>query len=289
VRNLINAETSLYCIIGDPIRHALSPFVQTELFRRYGLNAVYLAFQVKRKDLKEVIKAIKILGIRGFNVTMPLKVDIMDYLDHVSESSMLTGAVNTVKNTHKELVGYNTDVDGVIYAFKKAGMEVSGRRIAIVGAGGAARAVVAALYTLGVKELIVVNRTLERGLRLARHFKDKVRIDVLVLGSEEAREAILRSEILINATSVGLRSDEMVIDSSLLEGREGVFDVVHVPPRTRFIREAENRGIKAAYGLDMFIGQAVESFRVWTGIKPDSELVRNIVLKGLGIERRGQS
>ena len=282
---MVSAKTSLFCIIGDPIEHALSPIVHTELFKRYGIDAVYLAFRVKKTILKDAVKALRILGVKGFSVTMPLKVDIMNYLDVISETSVLTGAVNTVKNTGKELVGYNTDVNGVMYAFSRAGIKVNEKRIVMIGAGGAARAVVAALYTLGIRDLIVVNRTLERGLELAKHFKDKVNVKVFKLGSREAKDAILRCEILINATSVGLRSNEIVIDPSLLEGKEGVFDVVHVPPRTRLIREAEARGLKVAYGLDMFVGQAVESFRIWTGIKPSPELVKSIVLKGLGIER----
>jgi len=250
----INANTALYAVIGCPIRHSLSPIIQNVAFRHHGLNAVYVAFEVE--DLASAIKGVRSLGIKGLSVTVPHKVKIMSFLDGIDETAKEIGAVNTVVNQDGKLLGFNTDWLGVLLALKEEG-EISGKKFVVLGAGGAARAVVYALVKEGAG-VVILNRTYEKGVALAKEFN----VDALPLNQLSKIEAYG----LINTTSVGMwpKIDETLVPSYILKHFSLVMDIVYHPFKTRLLQEAEEMGCKTVVGLKMLVYQGAEQFKLWT-------------------------
>ena len=252
---MINAETDVYAVIGYPVRHSLSPIIQNIAFNYYNLNAIYVAFEVN--DLASAIKGVRALGIKGLSVTIPHKVEIMSFLDKVDETAKEIGAVNTVVNKDGKLFGFNTDWLGVILSLKEKG-EISKKRFIVLGAGGAARAVVYGLKKEGA-EIIILNRTYERGLALANEFKVKA------LPLEKASE--IKAYGLINTTPVGMwpKIEDTPLKKDILKNFSLVMDIVYHPLKTRLLREAEEMGCQTVIGLKMLVYQGAEQFRLWTG------------------------
>lgn len=250
----IDASTQLYCVIGNPVSHSMSPSVHNLAFWLSGLNAVYTAFQVV--DIEAAVSGIRGLGIRGASVTIPHKQDIMGCLDHVDGIALEMGAVNTVVNRDGKLYGYNTDVTGAIASIKEK-TEIRGKRVVVLGAGGAARAVGFGVRKEGAR-LTICNRSHEKGERLAESLSSKF----LPLSSFHGDEC----DILINTTSVGMSPEIMhtPVKGELLHGGMVVMDIVYNPLKTRLLQEAEACGATVIDGVSMFVYQAAEQFRLWT-------------------------
>ena len=168
---MIDASTRLICLIGDPVEHSISPLIHNAAFRLMELNYIYLAFRVKKEALSEAVRGLKSLGVMGFNVTIPHKIAIMEYLDEISEEAIGIGSVNTVVNHKGRLKGYNTDAQGALNALEDSGFEIRGSVVTILGAGGAGRAVAYGMLKRGASALYIINRTLERGLELANRLR----------------------------------------------------------------------------------------------------------------------
>ncbi len=269
----MNAETVLYGLIGHPVRHSLSPAMHNALFERHGINAVYLAFDVPSERLKATLEGLRVLS-GGFNVTMPHKTAVAELVDSLSKGSEELESVNTVVNSNGELVGYTTDGLGARRALERA-IELGGRRILVIGAGGAGRAIA---YELAKdNEVVVLNRTLEKAKMLERFGVTGGRLSV-----ENLKKYVRWAEIILNATPVGMNEERSVIPRELLTGDKVVMDIVYHPLKTRLLRNAEERGCKTVDGLWMLVYQATESFRLWTGITPDAEFMRRVALEGLG-------
>ncbi len=283
---IISSKTRLCCVIGHPIEKSLSPMMHNEAFRAKGLDYVYLAFNVLEPQLKEAVKGLRALEVRGFNVTMPHKVAIVNLLDAIDDGAFLVGAVNTVVNDNGKLIGYNTDVDGVISALETKIDSLRGLKALLMGAGGAARACIVALVSKGCKEIIVLNRTLGNARsmmeELSRKLEMKYRVDEL--GMEPLKRAVGSIDLLINTTPVGTHPDldESFIPQELFKKDMVVFDLVYYPKKTKLIRDAEKIGAKIIPGYEMFVGQGAASFKLWTKSDAPIDIMRGAVLKALG-------
>jgi len=257
---MIDAQTELFGVIGNPVHHSLSPVIHNGAFRRLGWNAVYLAFEVK--NLEEALRGIRGLGVRGVSVTLPFKTEVLPFLDKIEGLARKVGAVNTIVNRRGRLIGYNTDCEGALEALEEK-MDLRGRTVVLLGAGGAARAIGFGLKERGVP-LIVVNRSKERG----QAFSKELRCNYLPISSlARMKEGELEADIVINATPLGMypRDGETPIPKKFLKKGMVVMDIVYEPLQTRLLREAKEKGCVTVDGLEMLIRQGMAQFEIWTG------------------------
>lgn len=284
MKNEINGKTKIIGVIGKNIKNSLSPLFHNQIILKYSLNFCYLPFQVAETDLGKAIQGIKALNIRGVNITFPYKEKAIEFLDKVEKSARRIGAVNTIVNNKGFLTGYNTDVIG----FKKSLQEdgefvIKEKKAVILGAGGAARAVVYALLEEKIEEICIFNRTLEKAKKIKQNlssFFPKSRISVFPLEGEDLKDKIEKAHLLVNATSLGMppRVDITPLpDEKLFHPNLLVYDLIYHPARTLFLRQAERAGAKIINGLPMLVYQGIESFYLWTGFKPEGEEVLEIV------------
>lgn len=274
----IDSSTELYCLIGSPISKSLSPEIHNYSFKQNNINARYLALDVKEKNLKEAVDGIRALGIKGCNVTIPHKVNIIKYLDELDEEAKLLGAVNTVKNEDGKLIGYNTDGRGFTNALKDKNIEIKDKTIAILGAGGAARAISIILAKEDVKKIIIFNRTIEKAKIIADEIIEKFEeVEVEYKNLETDVFAYKEIDILINATSVGMfpNSDDMPIDPKLFSENTIVCDIVYKPLETKLLKNAKKQGKKIVDGLNMLIYQGILSEEIWLNKNIDKDIVIN--------------
>jgi shikimate dehydrogenase len=259
----IDARTRVYAIIGSPVEHSLSPAMHNAGFAAEGLNALYVAFEVE--ELAAAMAGVRALGVAGLSVTVPHKVAVMRYLDRLDEAARQVGAVNTVVVEGGALVGYNTDVAGAMRALEPHLGSFAGRRCLIIGAGGAARAIGFGLWQRGA-DLIIANRSVERGRALAA--------DLACRFVPLSEVLSVSCDCVIQATTVGMAPgpDRSPVPPQLLRPGMVAMDIVYKPLRTRFLRDAEERGCTPISGLDMLLEQAVEQFRLWTGRTPREAL-----------------
>jgi shikimate dehydrogenase len=267
----------------------MSPVMHNAAFRELGFDYVYVPFRVEKDGLGAAIAGMRSLNIRGLNVTIPHKVGVITLLDSVDETAMKIGAVNTIASDGGTLIGYNTDAPGFLRTLQGAGVETQGARAAIMGAGGVARAIAYVLAGNGA-QLFILNRTQELDWAeelagwISRHFR--IRAKALDLGEDNLKDVLEQSNILINATSVGMAPDK---DSTPLPARllrEGlvVFDAVYNPVETRLLKEARVAGAQTIGGLDMLVWQGAIAFEIWTGQPAPFETMKREVLKALGYE-----
>lgn len=284
MKNEINGKTKIIGVIGKNIKNSLSPLFHNQIILRYSLNFCYLPFQVAETDLGKAIQGIKALNIRGVNITFPYKEKAIEFLDKVEKSARRIGAVNTIVNNKGFLTGYNTDVIG----FKKSLQEdgkfvIKEKKAVILGAGGAARAVVYALLEEKIEEICIFNRTLEKAKKIKQNlssFFPKSRISVFPLEGEDLKDKIEKAHLLVNATSLGMppRVDITPLpDEKLFHPNLLVYDLIYHPARTLFLRQAERAGAKIINGLPMLVYQGIESFYLWTGLKTEGKEVSEIV------------
>ena len=282
---MVDASTRLFCVIGDPIAHSLSPVMHNAVFRALDLNSVYTAFRVSPKDLPKAVEGTRALGFGGANVTIPHKVAILPLLDRLAEEARLIGAVNTVK-IDGSLEGYNTDGIGALRALREGGADPLGRRVLILGSGGAARAIAMTLALRGgVASLTILGIVEGEVKRLMEDVRRGTGVEVSggSLGEESLREGIEKADILIHATPVGMhpKVGESLVEKGLIRPGLAVMDIVYNPLETRLLREAKEAGARTISGLEMFLNQGAESLKIWLGIDAPLELMRKVVLEEL--------
>ncbi|MBA2873557.1 shikimate dehydrogenase [Thermaerobacillus caldiproteolyticus] len=272
----------LYALIGCPVQHSLSPLMHNDAFHQLGIEAYYHAFHVEREQLEEAVKGIKALGISGINVTIPHKTAVIPFLDEVDETARRIGAVNTIVNENGRLIGYNTDGPGFVRALQEeVKVEVAGKRILLIGAGGAARGIYFTLVHCGAERIDICNRTVSKAQELIA--ESDVAIASAAYSLQEAEERLGDYDILINTTSVGLypHVDEMPI--SLANMKEGtvVSDIIYNPLETKWLQEARTRKAIVQNGVGMFVYQGALAFEKWTGIFPNVQRMKQIVIQHL--------
>jgi shikimate dehydrogenase len=279
-QNKFNHNTKIVGVIGHPIKHSFSPLMHNIAFEISGLNFIYLPFDVPSNSLKDVMKGMIALGIKGFNVTLPLKEKILPLLKDVSEEANIIGAVNTVVNDDGILRGYNTDVAGVVESLNPFKDEIAGAKISVIGTGGAARSVIYALIrTFKVGQINIINRTEQTAESLKEYFSVKMihsDFKAHALVPPDLVETFRNSKLIINTTPMGMfpeidDSATTIKDSFMKE--QIVFDVVYNPVKTKLLRLAESQGATIITGLKMFVEQGAKAYELWTGEQMEKEKV----------------
>ncbi len=261
----------MLALIGHPVEHSLSPRMHNAAFAADGLDFVYVCFDVEPKDLPSAVRGAAALGLRGFNVTMPHKQAILPLLDDVDEVARISGAVNTVAIEGSKLRGYNTDGGGLVEACRESGIELSGRHVLLLGARGAAASIAVALGGEGAGELRIVNRSIERARELADKLREAGMEQVEVYPPDALGEAASEAEVIMNATSLGMRDgDPLPIPVEYLDEGRAVCDAVYRPGKeTQLIRQARERGARVVAGERMLLYQGVQAQRLWTEREPN--------------------
>jgi 3-dehydroquinate dehydratase/shikimate dehydrogenase len=268
----INRETKLYGIIGNPISHSMSPAIHNAAFIKEGLNNVYVPLKIA--DIGTFMREYRKIDFNGFSVTIPHKESVLPFLDDIDQTARKIGAINTIVYQNEKLIGYNTDCMAAVMelecSLKETDETLNNKKISIIGAGGAARAIAFGLKEKGC-DITIFNRTIERAEKLSHDVQCRFK------SFEEIHK--LTSDILINTTPIGMfpNVDQTPVPKNVLKGDMVVFDAVYNPTETRFLREAKEKGCHTVNGLSMFINQAAEQFRLWTNIDPPIELMTKVV------------
>jgi shikimate dehydrogenase len=284
----ISGHTELIGLMATPIRHSLSPTMHNESFAKLGLDYAYLAFEVGNEQLENAVKAIRALGMRGSNVSMPNKQVVLKYLDKLSPAAEMVGAVNTIVNDKGVLTGHITDGTGFMLGLKQAEVDVIGKKITLCGAGGAATAICIQAALDGVKELAIFNlkddfyKNSERTVAIINE-KTDCKATLYDLADEESlRREILDSAVFINATGVGmkpLQNESLITDATMLRPDLIVADTVYVPSETVLLKLAKEQGCKTVNGLGMMLWQGAAAFEIWTGQEMPVDYIKELLFK----------
>ena len=274
--------TKMYAVIGDPIDHSLSPTIHNAAFRKLDMDCTYIAYKISKEELEEGILSLKKIDIKGFNVTIPHKINIMKYLDKLDQNSSIIGACNTVVNCDGVLKGFNTDMEGFIDPIKKKKIEIKESNVLLLGAGGAARAIIAGFAKEKAKKITIINKTWEKAKELAQ-FSKKIGLDSQVIKFEEVSTIPLNDfKFIVNATSIGLKDEATPINTGTLNERSIVYDIVYKPIQTDLIKKSKSMGATIIYGYEMLLGQAVRSFEIWHKINAPYDVMKQSILGGGG-------
>ena len=265
----IDGYTRLAAVVANPIKHSISPFIHNIAFEATSTNGVYLAWEVETTDLAETVANIRRYQMYGINLSMPYKEQVIPYLDQLSEESCLIGAVNTVVNREGTLIGYNTDGKGFFKSLPS--VKISGKRMVLLGAGGAAKAILAQAILDGVSQISVFVRS--SSMEKTRPYLEKLqnatgfRVDLFALEDvQDLQDSITQADLLVNATSVGMDGVSQPIPTSIvLPEKLLVADVIYQPFETPFLKWAKGKGNQTINGLGMLLYQAAEAFELWTG------------------------
>jgi shikimate dehydrogenase len=263
---MITSTTKHIALLGLPIDHSRSPEMINDAFRYMNVNCIYTAFNVMSRDLHRAVDGLKVLGFKGWNVTIPYKVKVIEYLDELDEMSREMGAVNTVVNKNGKYIGYNTDGMGYLRSLlEETNIKLHSQRVVILGAGGAARSVGFSLAKAGVEKITIANRTVPKGEALAQQLSPFTRTNAVSI--QASNREIMDATLVINTTSVGMHPNvgNMPIDSKCLHSGLLVSDLVYNPRETALLHAANERGAMIHHGVGMLIYQAAIAIELWTG------------------------
>lgn len=288
--NQFTHEPKRFGLLAHPAKHSLSPSMHNAAFDFYQLPYHYHAFDIPPEQLEEALRGFKLLGIKGFNVTVPHKERIMPFLDEISEEAKQIGAVNTVINKEGKLCGYNTDGEGYVHSLlKEINLDISQTKILLLGAGGAAKGIAIFLLKHGCRSIFITNRTSARAMQLIEQLKAyamslEIQVEFNQIPWEEAKNTCVNADLMINTTSVGLWPN--VEDSPVsLEGldlnNKVVSDIIYNPLETTILRQAKVAGAQIHTGVGMFVYQGALAFKLFTELDPPVEVMRQAVLKHL--------
>ena len=258
-----------YLVIGNPIEHSLSPLLHNFWIKKHNISALYEKQLLKKNDVEKILSDVRLSKLHGINVTVPFKNTVIPFLDQLSDTAQKTQSVNTIFKSQNKLVGDNTDVYGFTEAIKLTNFNPENKKTLILGAGGVVPSILLALKNMGVDKITLSNRTKEKAVNLKKSFPN---IEVISWGET------IKSDLIINATSVGIKQNEEIkLDYIKLDGKL-FYDVIYNPPKTKFLENAKNSGKKTENGKKMFIYQAMKAFQTWHGIKPEiNEEVRDLI------------
>jgi shikimate dehydrogenase len=278
------AIQEVVAVFGQPVAGNPTQYMMEKAFAQVGLDWRYLTLEIAPQGLADAVRGMRAMGFRGCNLTIPHKVEVIKYLDRTSEAATLMGAVNCVNRVGDELVGENTDGKGFVQSLRGL-TDPQGKRVVILGAGGAARAITVEVALAGAAEITIVNRTDQRGQELADLLNQHVHVASRFVKWEGDYDVPPETEVLINATSIGLGDGEARLPLSVatLEPDMVVADVIFNPPETRLIRDARQHGCKTLDGLGMLVNQAVIAFKIWSGKDADAEVMRDALEEFLEI------
>ncbi|HSQ53146.1 MAG TPA: shikimate dehydrogenase [Acidobacteriota bacterium] len=280
----INGKTKVCAIIGDPVGHSLSPVMHNAAFKELGLNIVYVAFPVKTDMLEEAILGAKSLGLLGLNVTMPHKHAVIQYLNETDATAKAMGVVNTILNERGKLFGYNTDGKGAMIALQENRVDPEEKKMLLLGAGGAAKAI-AFQAAQETDELGILNRTENKAKQLAELLNKTfgTKVTGRTLSAEVLKEELETTDILVNATSVGMSPDVNAspVPADLLHSGLCVMDIVYNPLETKLLKDAKIVGAKVVSGLEMLLYQGAVAFEIWTNCPAPVDVMKKAALSKL--------
>ena len=265
----LDGYTRMAAVVANPIKHSISPFIHNRAFEATAINGAYVAWEIEAGDLAETVANIRRYQMFGINLSMPYKEQVIPYLDELSDEACLIGAVNTVVNQDGTLIGYNTDGKGFFKSLPS--FKISRKRLVLLGAGGAAKAILAQAILDGVSQISVFVRS--SSMEKTRPYLEKIqnatgfRVDLFALEDiQELQDSITQADLLVNATSVGMDGSSQPIPTSIvLPEKLMVADVIYQPFETPFLKWARNQGNQSINGLGMLLYQAAEAFELWTG------------------------
>ena len=276
----INGKTSVFCVIGDPIEHTLSPPMHNRAIEAMGIDAVYVPFKVKPQFLEHAVKSMESLGIKGLNVTVPHKTEVMKFCDNLTDVAKAVGAVNTIINENGRLTGDNTDVYGFEMCLKSgSGIDTFPEKIGILGAGGAARGVVyACAMKEEVREISIINRTFSKAEKIAKELSPLTGKTLVPLPADEdnMRNVLPASGLVVNTTSIGMFPDinrSPVPEPGVFHEGQIVCDIIYNPLETKFLKDAGLHGARTVGGLAMLAYQGARSLSLWTGMEAPVEVM----------------
>ena len=265
----IDGHTRLAAVVAKPIKHSISPFIHNTAFEKTAVNGVYLALEIEAEDLEATVANIRRYNMFGINLSMPYKQEVIQYLDELDPSARLIGAVNTVVNKNGTLIGYNTDGKGFFKSLPS--FAIQGKKMTILGAGGAATAIIAQAALDQAEEIFVFTRqasydkTVSKMAVISRQTNSRIQ----VLNLEDSailQDKINQSDLLVNGTSVGMDGESLpLVESIQLPAKILVADVIYKPFETPFLKWARSQKVEAVNGLGMLLYQAAEAFELWTG------------------------
>lgn len=271
--NYPTVTTKLVILLGNPLGHSISPPMHNRVFEKLDMDYCYMPVEVNENNLEKVFSGLIRMNVGGFNVTVPHKIRIMEYLDELDPIAATIGAVNTICVKDGKTKGYNTDGEGFIRSLEEeTNISVKGKRFFLLGCGGAARAIAMTLAFQGAEKIIICNRTIEKAQALASEINGKIRncAEVVEQTTKSQAKALQGCDVLINSTSIGMhpREDVLPIDESLLLPHLIVADIVYNPLTTKLLQSAREKGCTIVPGLGMLIYQGAAAFRLWTGAEP---------------------
>ena len=284
----ITGHTGLLCLLGSPVAHSISPAMHNEACKQLGLDYAYLAFDVPEEKMPQAVEGLRTMGARGWNITMPGKNIMCKLADKLSPASEISGACNTIVNEDGVLTAYTTDGVGFMRAVKDKGVDIIGKKMTLLGAGGAATAILVQAALDGVAEIQVFNikdAFWERAQDIVNQLNERTTCKVTLHDYEDPevlRAAIADSAILVNGTSVGMapKTDATIItDTTMFQPDLFVFDVIYNPEETLFLKKAKAAGCQTLNGLNMLLYQGAASFELWTGKEMPLDVVAPIVAK----------
>lgn len=281
-----NYRAELVGVFGDPVDGNPTGVVEEAGFAAAGLNYRYITCRVAVEDLSAAMRGMRAMGMKGVNLTMPHKIAVLDELDELSQAARIIGAVNTVVRRGDRLIGENTDGKGFVKSVRDAQIPLEGRVVTILGAGGAARAIGVECALAGAGKIIVINRNIQRGEELVRTISENTSAAAAFIPWSGAAEIPEETQILINATCVGLHPDVNACPDVRYEGIRAdmsVCDVVFNPAKTVFLRRAEERGARILTGLGMLVNQAALNFELWTDTAAPRDVMQAALEKELSV------
>lgn len=277
---MVDGKTNLTGIFGYPLEHSMSPLMHNACFLAHKLNYCYVPLRVKPGMLKDAVNAVKVLGFRGINVTIPYKVEMLNYVDELSHEAEYIGAVNTIVIENNRIKGFNTDAPGFIASLRAKSVEIKNKKVLVLGAGGAARAVCCGLLTENAKQVMVAARNQKKINEFVARFLTLGNITGCLLESEEYLQSLQECDIVVNCTPIGMfphNSECLPIPWNLINTKACVCDLVYNPLKTAFLSKAEEYGLKTIGGLGMLVYQGSIAFEMWTGVKPDNSIMLKTV------------
>ncbi len=283
----ISPKTRLCAVIGNPIGHSLSPAIHNAAFAALGLDFVYLAFRVE--DLPGALAGMRALdNFRGMSVTIPHKLAAMELVDEIAVVDRAIGSINTIVKEDGRLLGLGTDGPGALQAIRAAGVDIDGKHVLLLGAGGAARAIAFTLASAARPRQLCLLDVAERVLlELAGDLRAGTAVEIAaeVMSAAALAGQMAQADLIINCTPVGMHPHPLVspIPAALLRPGQVVFDIVYTPLETRLLADARGRGLQTISGVEMFINQAVLQFKAFTGQEPPVEVMRRVVMEKLSV------
>lgn len=283
----VSGKTRVFCVLGHPIGHSLSPVMQNAAMRAMGIDGVYVAFDVEPGNLRSAVAGLQALGVAGVNCTIPHKEALLPLVDELSEEAELIGAVNTLEFRQGRIIGHNTDAPGFLAALRALKVETAGKQVLVLGAGGSARAIVTALCRGGAR-VTIANRTLARARELANTVQGQVagaEVAAALMEPAVSSQIVEAADLVVNTTSLGMAPQVNAmppVPAGALHAGQFVYDLIYNPFETRLLRTARERGCQTSHGAGMLAHQGALALEIWTGCPAPAGLMERVIVERLG-------